>query len=191
MSIQVLIEYDRQHPERAGTTLQEKLFLYSLVRLISACKVIEVGVRCGHATAWLAEAVKSNARDGRVYAVDTWAETPQTGPAQAQKRLADLNLLMHVHLVTDNSRHYLAHQPSLSADLVWIDGDHTYATALRDFQEAFRISRKVVVAHDVDNIRDVKRAWKDAGGMACGMHLPVNLSGPHISTGIGLWVRRR
>lgn len=182
MSIMNLLEYDHKHPADNGTRQEEKLFLYSLARLIGAGKIIEVGVRCGHSTAWLAEAAKCNAPDARVYAVDNWKQV-SVGPAKARERLRDLGLLGYVHLVTDDSLHYLKQQPPLSADLLFIDGDHSYAAVMADLQEAFRISRKAIVAHDADNIKDVNQACKELGG---GVHLPVNLG---ISTGMWLWVK--
>jgi len=180
MSIASLIEYDHQHPAGWGTTLEEKLFLYSLVRMLDVYKVIEIGVRCGHSSCWLAEALRCNAPDARLYAVDNWKSAPKK---VAVKRLLDCGLLKFTHVVSMDSLKFLQKQKPASAGLVFIDGDHSYEAAKADIEEALRVSRKAVLVHDADSIPSVRQACLDIGG---GLHLRSRLP---KGRGMWLWIK--
>lgn len=159
-----LMIYDRDHPGSAGTSAEEKLFLYGLVRMIQPRVMIEIGVRAGHMTCWLALAIKHNGR-GHLHSVDNWLQTNGGGggsEAHARTRLKAVGLLdHHVTFYKMDSDKFLAKQKDRSADIVWIDGGHEFDVALSDIREAIRVSRNVVGVHDAHNLPGVYDAIKE------------------------------
>lgn len=98
--------------------------------------IVEIGPYMGRSTRALAEATY-----GVVYAIDNWnaainAWKPDTNArAACYKNLEDL-LGWKVHLIEHNSQDGVP--PGLhgvSADMLWIDGDHSYEAVRSDIQQ--------------------------------------------------------
>lgn len=148
----------------------EKLFLYSLVRLYKPTRLIEIGVSEGGSTCVFAMALRDNGR-GQMVSVDNWSRThggksSDAGPAK--RRLVAADLERHVKFVTSDSQDFLRAQASGSADIVYVDADHSYEMAKADTLEALRIARRLVIVHDTTYIAEVGRACKDFG---CGLFI--------------------
>jgi len=150
-NIRSLIEYDAKNPGGAGSAQEEKLFLFSLLRMIKPRRVLEIGVSRGHMTAWLALALHMNGDGGTLTSVDNWSRAhggEARSPGHALKRLASNGLAGRVEFVASDSFGFLSEQPDNSFDVVWVDGDHSYTGAYRDITQALRVASHVVGVHD-------------------------------------------
>jgi len=166
MVIDQLIKFDRENPKSAGSSLPEKLFMYSVVRMLNPKHIIEVGVRAGHMTTWLALGVKHNGT-GQIHSVDNWSHKHGGGGGSVKhvtERLAKTGLTKHVQLHTSDSVKYLEGLQDRSVDLVWIDGDHSYEGARADVIQAMRVAKVMVGVHDATNLEGVTKALEDIGG---------------------------
>lgn len=146
---------------------EERLFLYSLVRLYKPDKIIEIGVSEGCSTCALAMALRDNGK-GTMVSVDDWSR--RHGGKASDARPATRRLIANgisdqvVEFVTADSQDFLKAQPNESADIVWIDADHDYEAAKADIFQAVRIAKRLVIVHDVTNHAEVGRACRDLGG---------------------------
>ncbi len=160
---------------------EERLFLYSLVRLYKPDKIIEIGVSEGRSSCALAMALRDNDR-GKLVSVDNWSRrhgglAGSEGPAF--QFLLKNGVAQYVQIVTSDSQDFLKAQAKDSADIVWIDADHSYEAAKADTLEALRIAKRLVIVHDVTNLAEVGRACRDLG---CGLFI-------HPSRGFWLCAR--
>lgn len=181
MNIDQLLAYDKKHENHAGTSAEEKQFLYGLMRMMRPEIVIEIGVSAGHSTCWIAKALQDNG-GGNLISVDNWSRAhggAAQGPGTARKRLKDCGLDKYVKLVTMDSQVFLKQRADRGANIVWVDGDHSYERAKLDTQQALRVARDMVIVHDTfQNAYDtVRRACKDIGG------------GTFIDGFRGMWLR--
>jgi len=152
MGISGLVKFDKKHKHHAGTSAEEKLFLYSLLRMLKPDTVLEIGVSAGHSTCWLAQALKDNKR-GHLTSVDNWGATAGgcgPSPERADKRLRANKLRKFVTLVSADSHDFLKGCEAKSIDVIWVDGDHRYVRALVDIQQSLRIAKLLVIVHDTN-----------------------------------------
>ena len=166
-SIDALLEMDKRYPERAGTSEEEKLLLYSIVRHERPTKVLEVGVSAGHLTCWLALALKHNGQ-GTLTSVDNFSQRhggQANSPKVPQKRvnLAGVQDVVSIH--QEDSVEFMSKELDGSYDFVWIDADHSYEGAYEDIKQALRLSSKTVGVHDVSQLypgpRDACKALEE------------------------------
>jgi len=146
-----LSTYDAKNPHGAGTSPNEKLFLWGLLSQCKFSKVLEIGVSRGHMTLWFAFA--QSAHDGRVVSVDNWSMAhggASASEAPAQKRLKDNKLDKFVTFCKSDSAAFLERQKVGAYDFVWIDGDHSYDKALLDIELALALKPKMIGVHDVN-----------------------------------------
>jgi len=170
--IQKLIDYDEKNPNGAGTALEEKLFLFSLVRMVKPNSIVEIGVSQGHLTTWLALALKLNGK-GKLTSVDNWSRAhggQARGADPAMRRLRESNLGLEevVTFVESDSVAYLETQSPKSVDFVWIDGDHSFEGALSDIIQGAIVTKKLMGVHDTNQTypgpRDaIKKFFNDSG----------------------------
>jgi len=151
MKIDQIKQWEDENDVKDGTSFEEKLFLYSLIRHAKPDKVLEVGVSGGGATAWIAGALEDN-DNGKLISVDDWSRNyggRSDGPDAAHARLEDLELDTRVELISESSHDYLPRQDKDAFDVSWIDGDHSYEGAKSDLEEAIRVTDGTVIFHDV------------------------------------------
>ena len=149
--VKQLIDYDAQHSAGAGTSLQEKLLLYSLIREFKPKSVVEIGVSAGHMTCWLAAALEENG-EGHLLSIDDWSRAhggAATNERAAQLRLQSNDLGHRVTFLGQSSQVWLPKQTNQSYDFVWVDGHHGEPEAMRDVNHALRVARLFVGVHDV------------------------------------------
>lgn len=150
-TINKLSEYDAKRSKDAGTSFDEKLFLFSTVQMLRPKSILEIGVSAGHATLWLAAAAKTVG--AKMTSIDNWSAAhggKAKGPEKAKKRLDDNGLLDVVNFVATDSVPYLKAIAENSIDLVWVDGDHSLSGAIADMTEAIRVARQLVLVHDTN-----------------------------------------
>jgi len=148
-SVEHILAYDRNNQKHAGSSPNEKLFLWSLLHMSKYPKMLEIGVSRGHLTLWFALAQK--AHKGEVVSVDNWSMSNGGAAAScnhALKRLEDNGLSQYVTFVNSDSKAFLANSQVGAFDFIWIDGDHTYEGALADIELALALSPKMIGVHD-------------------------------------------
>lgn len=185
-NIRQLIEYDHRNPKGAGSNIEEKLFLFGLLRMIKPSRVLEIGVSRGHMTAWLALALHMNGK-GELVSVDNFSKAHggQAASCEPARTRVRANGMRSPTFVTSDSVAYLTSQPDDSFDVVWVDGDHSYDGARADIVESLRVASKVVCVHDTsqlysgprDAIADVLRDRQEDG------------SGFWVKGCRGIWIR--
>ena len=139
----------------------ERLFLYALIRAVQPRKVIEIGVSAGVGMVAGCRALKENGA-GLWVGVDDWsakhggrARTPDV-PRKNLK--ADGTPEKFFKFVSADSQEFLKKQKKNSADIVIVDGNHSYEYAYKDGKEAIRVSRYLVLIHDAYNLKPVHDA---------------------------------
>ncbi|MCK5607726.1 class I SAM-dependent methyltransferase [Candidatus Pacearchaeota archaeon] len=148
-SVRNLIEYDVKNPAGAGTSMEEKLFIYGLLAQSGFERVLEIGVSRGHMTAWMGLAQCQNGCE--MVSVDNYSRA-HGGEAinsdYAERRLSKNEIYGTVDFIVSDSLDYLKEQPDNSFGMVWVDGDHSYEGALADIREAMRVAEHIVGVHD-------------------------------------------
>ena len=152
----------------------DRTWLYDLVRSLHAARVVEVGCYEGRTSVVLAMAVQQTG--GRLDCVDPWDE-PVNGDWVAHQWLRH----MSQHRVDDVARVHCeksaeyAQRYDGTADLVFIDGGHQYATVRADIEAWYPRSR-MVCGHDW-HLADVRKAVEEyADHAAVAVHLPGGTS---------------
>lgn len=168
--IRDLIRYDRGHARRPGTNPVEKLFLYSTVRYLRPDRVIEVGVSGGNSTVWIAAALRDAGR-GHLFAVDRFEGTDggaAKSPVLARERLRACGLSEWATVIPKDSVAFLQGCSDDYAEIVWVDGGHSYEQARADVDQAFRVASRLVVVHDTNQVAydAVRRVCVERGGGA-------------------------
>lgn len=158
---------------------EERLFLYSLVRLYKPDTIIEIGVSEGESTCALAMALRDNGK-GKMVSVDNWSRRHGGHATDARKATARLiaNGISDqvVEFVTSDSQDFLKAQARDSADIVWIDADHGYEGAKADTLQAIRIAKKLAIVHDTTNLPEVGEACQHIQNYISGMSMFVRPS---------------
>jgi len=140
---------------------EERLFLYGLIRATKPERVIEIGVSAGCSAVVICRAMKENG-SGLYVGVDNWS-CKHGGRAKSQD-LPRENIIKDgtpekfFELISMESQEFLKQQKNDSADIVIVDGNHSFKYATRDTKEAMRIARWFTMTHDACNIEDVTKA---------------------------------
>ncbi len=168
---------------------EEKLFLYTMVRLYKPTTVVEVGVSQGKSALAIALALRDNHQKdkvpGRLKAVDDWNRA-HGGKAQSKKpafeRLKKDDVARYVDFISSDSQTFLKALKSDSVDMIHVDADHSFEMARADTMEAMRAATKLVLVHDTTNLPRVAAAM-----------VPVNdlvppMSNMFVSPMRGYWI---
>ena len=144
--------------------------LAAATRLLSPRSYLEIGVRRGRSLA----VVAAGARDASLIGVDLWmpeyADIANPGPAFVEQQIGRVGFHGSLELLTGNSHRVLsrlfAERPTLTFDLITVDGDHTPAGARRDLLDVLPRLR-VGGALVFDDIRHpahpkLAKVWRDA-----------------------------
>lgn len=170
----------------------ERHFLYSLVRMYQPERMIEIGVSEGFSTTAIALAMKKNCK-GKLTAVDNWSRR-HGGMAANEGKAAELlkasGVRGQVEFVKSDSQKFLKSRAANSHEVVWVDGDHSHKGATDDTLEALRIATKLVIVHDTENLRPVKRAMFDLEAASCAPNspMPYVIDGYFIRAFRGFWL---
>lgn len=158
--IMSLLQFDAHDPQvTRKDTIPEKLFLFSLLHLINAKKVIEIGVNFGQASAWIAAAICDLAKPGTLICVDNWSKAH--GGSCTNSRLARARLKLFIPCETvnveffDGSSSDYFHSAKIplsnAFDATVIDGDHSYEGCLKDLN-FFCGRSKYLIVHDTNQL---------------------------------------
>jgi predicted O-methyltransferase YrrM len=149
-------------------TVQERLMLFqTALALPQGFSVVEIGSYLGASTAFLGFAAFQRA--GFVHAVDPWTN-------DAMGAEGERNTWAEFRRNTEPFEHFIVPHKGLSADIqaregtiacdmLFIDGDHSYAAVVTDLRSWLPSLRPggVLAMHDIDS-PDVKRAFDEIVG---------------------------
>lgn len=129
--------------------------LYALVRLLEPKNVIELGSYVGASSICMAQALADNARSGLLHCV----ELEEAHVTLTTDHLAEASLSEQARLYHGNSQDPAVVQSLPRSELIFIDGDHTYEGARKDFElyEALLSDEGVMVFHDTIKIMALQR----------------------------------
>jgi len=144
---------------------EEKLFLYTMVRLYKPETVVEVGVSQGKSALAIAMALRDNHQKdkvpGRLKAVDDWSRA-HGGKAGSKKPAFELlrkdDVARYVDFISSDSQAFLRGLGTHSIDMIHVDADHSLEMAYADTFEAMRAAKKLVLVHDTTNLPKVTEA---------------------------------
>ena len=131
----------------------------ALRRLARDSVVVEIGSAYGYSTVVMALVAR------RVISID-----PHTGLEDSEQvlrhNLAAFDVAKRVDVVVGTSQAYCARAPASEADLVFIDGDHSYEATLHDLRCAAKLLRRggTLAIHDYARLDEVRRAVDEATG---------------------------
>lgn len=112
----------------AQLDFDEASYLFSLARSLSACKILEIGRYRGGSTLLFAAAIDDNSK---LTSIDNLAKIGCDDSA-LNRVLEKSKLSVRVGLIVQDSTKVKA-EPN-SYDIVFIDGDHSYEGALKDYE---------------------------------------------------------
>ena len=138
-------------------------FVYALARHYKPEFVVEVGTFAGGTAVGFASAINENGR-GKLICVDQDSYSNGTFPQVVKRNLARLRFPdSNLQLCCGDSRTWLpklAETMREKAEIVLIDGDHTYDGALADLRNAVPLVKPggFILVHDVDRSRRMDEA---------------------------------
>lgn len=128
-----------------GTSYGETWYLYGLVRALRPAFVVEVGVRDGATSVWLAKALQDAGEGGLLTCVDL------EHMKLAQSRALELQVDSHIQFMQGDSSDVAAKwSRGRCVDLLFIDGDHNILGVSADFNcwRKHMCEKAFIVAHD-------------------------------------------
>lgn len=139
-------------------------FLYSLIRLIQPDVVIEIGTAKGNSAISIGQALKDNGR-GKLYTMD-----PNEHDI-VNIAIKKSHLKKYINYIIDYSNNVIPKLNLIKADLVFIDGDHSYESVKKDFDLVKNLipSGGIVIFHDsiwFEGPRRVIKEIKESGQYA-------------------------
>lgn len=167
MNLAERLRYLRHHVKMVGPRYQlstgdfrtglgpSAWLLHGLVRSLAPDVVVETGSARGWSACHIGLALRENVR-GKLYAIDPHAETEwnDSGGIDSslpvfQRHVAAMGLTDYVEVVRSNS-HDAAKHWTRPIDLIFIDGDHSYAGVKADWDlfSPFLTTSGVAIFHD-------------------------------------------
>jgi predicted O-methyltransferase YrrM len=153
--------YSGDGPERVGWSAERETghAIYAVLRLLLPKNVIEIGSYNGASSICIAQALHDNANGGHLHCVEL--DDYNIALTEQHLKEAGLNHLVSLH---HGSSHDAALANSLpQSEFVFIDGDHTYDGARRDFElYTGRLSpRGMLLYHDTTKIMALRRLMQE------------------------------
>lgn len=145
------------------------LELHTLFRLAQGCPpnaaVLEIGSYLGASTCYIAAGIAQ--RNGKIFCVDTWTnETMQEGLRDTYAEFRDNTgaITPWLEVIRKRSEYVVEDDLIVPLHLVFIDGDHSYASVQSDFQRvsSWLAPNGVVAFHDSRYFPGVSRVIGEA-----------------------------
>jgi predicted O-methyltransferase YrrM len=134
------------------------------VALGNGPRLLEIGSYLGASSRFLAAGMQPG---GRLYCVDTWQnETMPEGPRQTLSEFTKNigRFAADISIVRKNSKDLSPADIELPLDLVFIDGDHSYASVKRDYElvAPWLADGRILAFHDCTYFEGVSRVMGEA-----------------------------
>lgn len=135
--------------------------LYMLARLLKPENVIEVGGHVGAATIVMAQALEDN-QQGMLYTVNLEDEHCLL----IERHVAEAGLTHRVQVYQSDSVEAVTRHKLPPGEVIFIDGDHSYDGAKRDFEAYIPLLAKngVMIYHDTIKIMALRRLMGEIAG---------------------------
>lgn len=160
---------------KGGCTISTSSFYAFLYGFISYCapkKIIEIGTNFGLSSIAMALALEDNNVNGHIYTCDITFQCLSIAQKQIEKmKLQDKITLINGTSDTINKKEHF--------DLGFIDGDHSYEGAKKDFKN-LKDKCNIILLHDIHK-REVATVLKENGGNKVCIYSSPN------SEGTGIW----
>ena len=147
--------YAGSHGLSGSAELETGKALYTLVRLLKPDSVIEIGSYTGASSICIAQALSDNSQPGLLHCV----EIDEKHVIMAQKHLEEAALAHRVRFYQGSS-----HDPGIvhslpRSEIIFVDGDHTYHGARKDFEiySGLLADHGVIVYHDTIKIMALQK----------------------------------
>lgn len=132
------IDYKYDHP----------LLIYSLMRCFKIRHAIEIGCHIGYTSCWMARAIQENKDyfddDGMLTCIDPFCWVNEKQEELWNKHIDACGVRDSVQLIKGRSQE--VEWPK--AELVFVDGNHTYPVAKHDTEMARDIGAHIIILHD-------------------------------------------
>ena len=147
-------------------TIRELNTLYDLATACGkSASVLEIGSYLGASSCYLAAALAH--QDGHLFCVDTWEN--QTMPEGEYDTFGEFNnntkaLVQYISSIKKNSRDLVEADIKHPLNLVFIDGDHSYAAVKNDYEKVapWIVDGGVLAFHDSIHFEGVSRTIGEA-----------------------------
>ena len=142
---------DKAEKIQGWMTRPELEWLYEKAKTMES--VVEIGSFKGRSTFVLASGC--NGGQGKVYAIDPFTGAAlETNPAMLGKPTFDdfmknCGHFPHLAVIRETSVEAAEHFPNLKADMVFIDGDHSYEGVMADLKTWTPRAKKLLCGHDL------------------------------------------
>jgi hypothetical protein len=130
---------------------------YGIARMVQPKSILEVGVRFGYGARSFLYAAPEASYMGLDFDEPSWGPYKGVPRDWAELQLRRTYPLNHIKTMHADTQHGPL-PPLAAADLVHIDGDHSYQGALNDITNFWPLTRRVMVVDDFAEIPDVRRA---------------------------------
>lgn len=127
------IPYQYRHPE----------MIYALIRWLQVKTAIEIGTHIGMTACWMARALQENG-GGHLHCIDPFCWTNESQEEQWRANIEMCGVSDVVTLIKGRSQE--VEWPS--AELVFVDGNHTYPVARHDADKARDGGARCIILHD-------------------------------------------
>jgi predicted O-methyltransferase YrrM len=117
--------------------------LHALIRWLQIKSAIEIGTHIGMTACWMGQAMKENG-DGHLYCIDPFCWTNENQEEQWNTNIDKCGVRDYVTLIKGRSQE--VEWPK--AELVFVDGNHTYPVAKYDAEKARDRGAICIVLHD-------------------------------------------
>lgn len=127
------IPYQYRHPR----------MLHALIRWLQVRTVLEIGTHIGYAACWMAQALRENG-GGMLHCIDPFCWVNENQEEQWRENISKCGVADHVTLIRGRSQE--VEWPV--AELVFVDGNHTYTVAKHDADRARDMGARCLILHD-------------------------------------------
>lgn len=156
----------------SGSCIQDYAFLYGITQLISPNIIIEIGTNFGVSSIAMALAMKeSDYPTGHIYTFDIADYSDKVLPQFEKAGVADIITYFPKQTSEDIKKLGLKH-----VDMCFIDGDHTYDGALKDYK-ILKPLCDYMVFHDINCNMESRRQFLDIPRDRVAI---INRSGGHV-----------
>lgn len=132
---------------------------YSIVRLLRPSNAIEIGCYNGASSICIAQALRDNKSGGHLHCI----ELDEHNIMVTREHLKEAGLVDLVTLYHTNSHDESVARRLPQCEFIFVDGDHTYEGAKRDFEVYSKklVPRGIMLYHDTTKIMELRQLMQE------------------------------